>query len=219
MHISDISILKSEDVSGSNTNVSSEYKSRLSPSRSSSSSSISDDQFIQLSSTRNITSDTSVSTSQTQQQEVMESGGFPLTTTSSNRIPSHVFATTSTTPTDWSVASNESVFSIQMGTMSFTKDQLSWMTKSGELSYNSNDSTMCSPYFEITSNQTPTRKSCEIISKKSGNMKETEAAAAETMREVLKEKEKKHKLDNISKDPRSLSQHSDASIKSFAFPM
>lgn len=50
-----------------------------------------------------------------------------------NRIPSSVFATNKpASGMEWSVASNESLFSIQMGNMSFTRDHFNWM-KSGEL--------------------------------------------------------------------------------------
>ncbi|KAH9609499.1 hypothetical protein KSS87_018712 [Heliosperma pusillum] len=51
------------------------------------------------------------------------------------RIPAHVFASNkSGNPNpDWSTASNESLFSIHTGNMSFTKDQFSWLLKSGEL--------------------------------------------------------------------------------------
>lgn len=50
-----------------------------------------------------------------------------------NRIPASVFATNKpASGMEWSVASNESLFSIQMGNMSFTRDQFNWM-KSGEL--------------------------------------------------------------------------------------
>lgn len=46
------------------------------------------------------------------------------TTTSPYRIPSHVFKRSkSNTPVEWSLTSNESLFSIQMGNMSFTKEQ------------------------------------------------------------------------------------------------
>ncbi|XVE56806.1 hypothetical protein DITRI_Ditri04bG0040300 [Diplodiscus trichospermus] len=145
----------------------------------------------------------------------------------SDRIPSHVFARTSTArPMEWSVASNESLFSIHTGNMSFTTDQLSWMSKSGELGYTS-DSTFSVPLTDIPSNysQTPSRKSNEITSK-SGNMNEdrygvTEEAAAETMKEVLRENECQNK-DNIAKETshfRSMSQQSDGSVKSFAFPI
>lgn len=48
------------------------------------------------------------------------------------RIPASVFERNkSSTPADWSVASNESLFSIHMGNMSFTNDQYTW--RSGEL--------------------------------------------------------------------------------------
>ncbi|XP_074277865.1 uncharacterized protein LOC141601475 [Silene latifolia] len=51
------------------------------------------------------------------------------------RIPSRVFASNkSGTPNqDWSTASNESLFSIHTGNMSFTRDQFNWLLKSGEL--------------------------------------------------------------------------------------
>ncbi|XVF08923.1 hypothetical protein REPUB_Repub07fG0046500 [Reevesia pubescens] len=140
----------------------------------------------------------------------------------SDRIPSHVFSRTITTgPAEWSVASNESLFSIHMGNMSFTREQLSLMYKSGELGYTS-DSTFSGPLAIVPSNNQTPRESTEST-KKSGNLNKgqfgvTEAAAAETMREVLREKESQHK-DNISPHSRSLSQHSDASVKSFAFPI
>lgn len=49
-----------------------------------------------------------------------------------NRIPSSVFSTKVTNPSDWSVASNESLFSIHMGNNSFSRDQFLF-AKSGEL--------------------------------------------------------------------------------------
>ncbi|KAK2663263.1 hypothetical protein Ddye_001837 [Dipteronia dyeriana] len=50
------------------------------------------------------------------------------------RIPSAVFASRSTTPVEWSVASNESLFSIQLGNGSFSRDHVYMLYKSGELS-------------------------------------------------------------------------------------
>ncbi|XWS47925.1 hypothetical protein CRYUN_Cryun13aG0028000 [Craigia yunnanensis] len=150
-------------------------------------------------------------------------GGSP--SAASDRIPSYLFARTSTAvPMEWSVTSNESLFSIHTGNMSFSREQLNLMSKSGELGYTS-DFPLSGPLADIPSNQTPTRKSTEITNK-SGNLNEgrygvTEAAAAETMREVLREKEFQHK-DNVAKESphcRSMSQHSDASVKSFAFPI
>ncbi|XVF11786.1 hypothetical protein REPUB_Repub08aG0058000 [Reevesia pubescens] len=149
------------------------------------------------------------------------SGGSP-----SDRIPPYIFARTNTTgQAEWSVASNESLFSIHMGNTSFSKEQLNWMYKSGELGYI--DSTHSGTLIDLPGSQTPTRKSNEITKKSADNLNGgqfgvNEAAAAETMREVLREKESQHK-DNIAKESaphsRSLSQHSDASVKSFAFPI
>ncbi|CAM0905757.1 unnamed protein product [Alopecurus aequalis] len=54
--------------------------------------------------------------------------------TDPKRIPSSVFERSkSTTPTDWSVASNESLFSISVGNASFSKDHLFLYGKSGEM--------------------------------------------------------------------------------------
>ncbi|CAK7355710.1 unnamed protein product [Dovyalis caffra] len=60
-----------------------------------------------------------------------------------NRIPSSIFAKPSN-PTEWSVASNESLFSIYMGNGSFSKDNAFMLYKSGEL-----------PKFDETSNAPP----------------------------------------------------------------
>merc|ERR1711964_875598 len=52
----------------------------------------------------------------------------------SYRIPSSVFARSkSTTPMEWSVASNESLFSIHVGNNSFSRDHIFLMGRSGEL--------------------------------------------------------------------------------------
>ncbi|OMO53143.1 hypothetical protein CCACVL1_28856 [Corchorus capsularis] len=145
----------------------------------------------------------------------------------SSRIPSYVFARNKSSGNmEWSVASNESLFSIQMGNASFTTDQMSWMSKSGELGYTF-DPTFSGPLMDLpVSCQTPTRISTEqAIAKKSCNLNEgygaTEAAAAETMREVLREKEAEAKANTAkeSAHSRNLSHTSDSSIKSFAFPM
>lgn len=51
-----------------------------------------------------------------------------------NRIPSSIFATRPSNPAEWSVASNESLFSIQMGNNSFSKEHTAFLLyKSGEL--------------------------------------------------------------------------------------
>lgn len=48
------------------------------------------------------------------------------------RIPSSIFSTRSATPMEWSVASNESLFSIHPGNSSFSKENV-LLHKSGEL--------------------------------------------------------------------------------------
>ncbi|XP_056685348.1 uncharacterized protein, partial [Spinacia oleracea] len=65
--------------------------------------------------------------------QVMERPAAAAAETSAYRIPSYVFATTKTSHPEWSTTSNESLFSIHTGNMSFTRDQFSWLLKSGEL--------------------------------------------------------------------------------------
>ncbi|KAL3624054.1 hypothetical protein CASFOL_032870 [Castilleja foliolosa] len=50
-----------------------------------------------------------------------------------NRIPASIFSTKPSNPDGWSVASNESLFSIQMGNNSFSLDNPILYAKSGEL--------------------------------------------------------------------------------------
>ncbi|KAK8693350.1 hypothetical protein V6N13_070935 [Hibiscus sabdariffa] len=50
-----------------------------------------------------------------------------------NRIPSSIFSTQPVTPTEWSTTSNESLFSIHIGTNSCSKEQFLALFKSGEL--------------------------------------------------------------------------------------
>lgn len=51
-----------------------------------------------------------------------------------NRIPTSIFCSKPTSPMEWSVASNESLFSLHLGNNSFSRDQVfSFNNKSGEL--------------------------------------------------------------------------------------
>ncbi|ERN07526.1 uncharacterized protein LOC18435749 [Amborella trichopoda] len=62
------------------------------------------------------------------------------------RIPSSVFARTkSQTPMEWSVASNESLFSIHVGNSSFSRDHVFLFGKSGELTNFSSSPPLGSP--------------------------------------------------------------------------
>lgn len=152
-----------------------------------------------------------------------------------NRIPPHVFARTkSSGPVEWSAASNESLFSIHMGNMSFTNEQLSWMNKSGEIGLIGDIQFSGDIPYSPPPPLPPVNKSPEP-SIKNGNLNQglgaTEAAAAETMREVIRENACDHnvqqKLPPPKKDPPrkadpravSAKRSDDSSIKSFAFPM
>ncbi|KAH6806433.1 suppressor SRP40-like protein, partial [Perilla frutescens var. hirtella] len=53
-----------------------------------------------------------------------------------NRIPASVFSSKPSSPGDWSGASNESLFSIQMGNNSFSRDYAILFGKSGEIDWN-----------------------------------------------------------------------------------
>ncbi|XP_009630688.1 uncharacterized protein [Nicotiana tomentosiformis] len=68
-----------------------------------------------------------------------------------NRIPKSIFSSKPTTP-EWSTASNESLFSIQMGTNSFSTDYSYLLSKSQEL--NKPEDWKNSPYYasEVKSN-------------------------------------------------------------------
>lgn len=193
------------------------------------------------------TSDNSPAT-QSPPVQVMERPSDP--STSAYRLPSYVFARTNTTaPMEWSTASNESLFSIHGGNMSFTGDQFYNFGKSGELGL-PGDLTMSGPQVDFSSNQPPPppppSNTQTDTSQKSANLGEvsrlTEAKAAETMREVIRESaENQKKEDELlakraspaavkspspsqfsspSPSPRSsLSHNSNGSTKSFAFPM
>uniref|UniRef100_A0A6N2MZR5 Uncharacterized protein n=1 Tax=Salix viminalis TaxID=40686 RepID=A0A6N2MZR5_SALVM len=71
-----------------------------------------------------------------------------------NRIPSSIFSKPSN-PAEWSVASNESLFSIYMGNGSFSRDHVFMLYKSGELprfDETGNSSTSLSPVDEVENN-------------------------------------------------------------------
>ncbi|XP_073298307.1 uncharacterized protein [Primulina huaijiensis] len=133
--------------------------------------------------------------------------------TSSYRIPSHVFATNkSSTPTDWSVASNESLFSIHMGNMSFTNDHLFW--KSGELRADQTS----------TSGQMFSYSAVQCAGGKTGaDTRSRELGIAEaTMKEVIRDCENQKNEESLAQatEARCVSHRSEGSrtsTKSFAF--
>lgn len=157
--------------------------------------------------------------------QVMERPGDPTPVT--YRIPSHVFARTkSTAPVDWSIHSNESLFSIHMGNMSFTNEQLFWLSKSGELG-KPGEAPISGTFIDLSSNQPPTNQLTDIAQKKSSlneGSGRNEATATETKRGDTKENEEYETKESPALAKRvshlsSLSTHSDASTQSFAFPL
>ncbi|XP_006658487.1 uncharacterized protein LOC102713009 [Oryza brachyantha] len=124
------------------------------------------------------------------------------------RIPSSVFARSkSTTPTDWSVTSNESLFSINVGNASFSKDHLFLYGKTGELG-NLNDP--LPPLPKLSPSSSP--------------MKGGEVAAAAEKASTSREKAGGRGLaDRNGEDSadyvHSSSHRSDESTTSFAFPI
>lgn len=149
------------------------------------------------------------------------------------RIPDYVFARTkSTAPMEWSTASNESLFSIHMGNMSFTRDHTLWM-KSGELGM-PGDIQFPEPPTELSNNPPPPENKPVAIDAgersptlNNGGFGITEAEAAETMREVIRENEEdcsnegKVIAAKESHNSPRLSHRSDGSVsvRSFAFPV
>lgn len=71
---------------------------------------------------------------QSPQAQAMSREEAPNVCPDPKRIPSSVFTRSkSTAPTDWSITSNESLFSISVGNTSFSKDHLCLYGKSGEM--------------------------------------------------------------------------------------
>lgn len=127
-------------------------------------------------------------------------------TPSGYRIPPSVFERSqSSSPMEWSTASNESLFSIHMGNMSFTNDQFC-MLRSGEVTPSAEASTSDHQIFSYDS---------------AGDVRRHEMGLAEaTMLEVIKESENQNQtksLVEVRKTHRS--EGSNSSNKSFAFSM
>ncbi|CAL9240626.1 unnamed protein product [Arabidopsis halleri] len=158
------------------------------------------------------------------------------------RIPSHVFARTTSTAPEWSTMSNESLFSIHMGNNSFTGGDY---FKSGELTFpqppspitpplpsplpspphNANQGGAVGPAAEVKTPVDIGKKAAET-DKAYRASKEDEQKAAASIREVIMANEaanKDNKDNNNTKTnklDRSVSRRSeDLSLKSFAFPV
>ncbi|RLM85580.1 actin cytoskeleton-regulatory complex protein pan1-like [Panicum miliaceum] len=125
------------------------------------------------------------------------------------RIPWSIFARSkSSSPTDWSVTSNESLFSINVGNASFSKDHFFFYGKSGELS-NPND-----PLAPLPPLPRPSTSSSPMRSEKA---KITAQASAKLKPAATREGDQDG--DGTTDYIHSLSHRSDASATSFAFPI
>ncbi|KAG7586996.1 hypothetical protein ISN45_Aa02g022400 [Arabidopsis thaliana x Arabidopsis arenosa] len=160
----------------------------------------------------------------------------PTPNTPPYRIPSHVFARTTSTAPEWSTMSNESLFSIHMGNNSFTGGDY---FKSGELTFPQPPSPITPPFPSplpspphnanqgggLAEAKTPVdigKKAAET-DKAYRASKEDEQKAAASIREVIMANEAANNNNNNTKTnklDRSVSRRSeDLSLKSFAFPV
>ena len=125
-----------------------------------------------------------------------------------NRIPDYVFARTkSTAPMEWSTASNESLFSIYMGNMSFNKDRMSWASKSEDLGKAGGEFTMMSPL---------NNNSNRPVQGGQNTSQATEAKAAEIMREVIRESAQNRDKDDCA--PSKIARQPNQGTQSAALP-
>ncbi|MQM16570.1 hypothetical protein Taro_049529 [Colocasia esculenta] len=137
----------------------------------------------------------------------------------SGRIPSSIFERSkSTTPVEWSVASNESLFSINGGNSSFSRDHVFLLDRSGELPNFSNSPPVAYPPISTASG--PAEKTLGMGHGLEQSVT-AEAANAEAMKDVLRaaaDEKEKPSIRGIQHSD-SASRHSDASNQSFAFPI
>ncbi|MCL7034849.1 hypothetical protein MKW94_026430 [Papaver nudicaule] len=142
------------------------------------------------------------------------------------RIPSTVFARSpSATPVEWSVQSNESLFSIHMGNNSFSADQIFLMGRSGELGMPGD----CNNFLDLRKDPSNTN-SPSLVSTPENKVGESliaEDAASETINEVPRVSEDDQNTEKTppvdsARHSSSISYRSDesgASVVSFAFPI
>ncbi|CAN1795914.1 hypothetical protein LINPERHAP1_LOCUS20759 [Linum perenne] len=181
----------------------------------------------------------SSSSSESSWGEPVEKSSPPTDDPEAYRIPSEVFSRTkSSTPQEWSVASNESLFSIQMGNMSFTKDQAFLMEKSAELGYDPNYPMGLGPMASPMREHRPPKTNASSPSPKSEETTSSQLPAAQPKSGgsglgESKENGNHHDtgrtaghLTQVTKNPsfestsfRRSSNASGTSVKSFAFPI
>uniref|UniRef100_A0A0E0LJI2 Uncharacterized protein n=1 Tax=Oryza punctata TaxID=4537 RepID=A0A0E0LJI2_ORYPU len=122
------------------------------------------------------------------------------------RIPSAVFARSkSSTPTDWSITSNESLFSINVGNASFSKDHMLLYGKSGELGAND----PLPPLPKQNPSSSPIKAEVATAEKPSTSKKKGDGRGLTD----------RNGEDNTDYSIHSSSHRSDGSTTSFAFPI
>ncbi|PIN14539.1 hypothetical protein CDL12_12835 [Handroanthus impetiginosus] len=151
-----------------------------------------------------------------------------------NRIPASIFSTKVTNPSEWSVASNESLFSIHMGNNSFSQDQAILFGKSGELprldECNSSEDksselsslpSSLSPVMEVSAHEESDAASCQVSQlENDDSRKSLKVAPGANMENHAVEKTAPTEVVRLasSSTPR-LSDESGNSSSSFAFPV
>lgn len=132
-----------------------------------------------------------------------------------DRIPPAVFSTTMTPKQEWSIQSNESLFSIHMGDQSF-----STMYKSGELiMYKSGELTnfdYTAPYFNNNNNNLDNKNTLTDAGTKEVNTTLVETANGDGLTNVFKPDPPQ--LVPVSPTKSYHSETSNTSAASFAFP-
>lgn len=154
-----------------------------------------------------------------------------------NRIPVNIFAGKPASPIEWSVASNESLFSIQMGNNSFSRDHVFVLYKSGELpklddqvkqnNYKNDEAIMGAKVDERVPGSQPSLPTViegDVIGQNfSEEEKENEPKVGEDR--SVKTDEQNHKEGKVStpltQETRATARSDESmnSVKSFAFPV
>lgn len=150
--------------------------------------------------------------------QVMERPNESNSITSPYVFPSHVFARNNTNgQVEWSTASNESLFSIYMGNMSFSSELACFksceMDKPGDVIITDQQPNNNQPPTPVNKFNDISQRTAELHEE---GLKVTEAKAAETMREVIMESSRTTE-NKEDKKSTSTQLHSDGSTKSYAF--
>ncbi|KAL3813467.1 hypothetical protein ACJIZ3_014735 [Penstemon smallii] len=87
-----------------------------------------------------------------------------------NRIPTSIFSTKASNPTEWSTASNESLFSIHMGNNSFSREHSVWLEE-----WNNAHGTEPKPNNEVSSSLPPVMEESSVRLGKASRLEKEES--------------------------------------------